>query len=151
MIKERVPVYFNSILVQLEANCRTCTLLSLEYFNSILVQLEDNLLFILSKKVFLFQFHSGTIRSSFPSARTLLETYFNSILVQLEAEYLCKAIRFKIHFNSILVQLEATGKIGKKGLRLIFQFHSGTIRRLCGYSCNRRQDYFNSILVQLED
>ena len=76
----------------------------LPHFNSIKVQLEHRLkndIFDLS----IFQFHKGTIRTTYDDDNLPLFSYFNSIKVQLELS------------RDILTSPVKT-----------FQFHKGTIR-----------------------
>ena len=74
-----------------------------------------------------FQFHKGTIRTSKPTTRRLLNANFNSIKVQLELQKLLPLGSNASNFNSIKVQLERMAQDGIRR-RSRFQFHKGTIR-----------------------
>ena len=143
-------IYFNSILVQLEAEKHCVGFVSAENFNSILVQLEVATNGAGHNKICRFQFHIGAIRSGAGASETLDNSYFNSILVQLEAVVKKVWKKNSINFNSILVQLEVARNIQRACRPLEFQFHIGAIRSCTStHSATRRQN-FNSILVQLE-
>ena len=166
-----VFVYFNSIKVQLELRVPFFSLLPLPHFNSIKVQLE------LSSSTShtcnrIFQFHKGTIRTSFILLGPSLVMYFNSIKVQLEPVSVTLNWEPTSNFNSIKVQLELRPSELSRSSQISFQFHKGTIRTTeprDGTGCQNQFQfhkgtirtsrffracslfsYFNSIKVQLE-
>ena len=77
---------FNSIKVRLERSNRWVVAYFRSDFNSIKVRLELTLLNLLIFLQSKFQFHKGTIRTSFAIAKmsSLVFIYFNSIKVRLE-------------------------------------------------------------------
>ena len=96
---------FNSIKVRLELVSAVVQNIGNINFNSIKVRLEPIALDKL-KELLSFQFHKGTIRTSFFQLLSTFQVqYFNSIKVRLEPKY-----------------IRAKDGVG------IFQFHKGTIR-----------------------
>ena len=96
-------------------------------FNSIKVQLELSGSQASYYSQMSFQFHKGTIRTSWLEREDEILDYFNSIKVQLELIEYGKVAAHVNYFNSIKVQLE------RRSSALLlssteFQFHKGTIR-----------------------
>ena len=143
-----VRLYFNSIKVRLELLLLLPLLPCLPYFNSIKVRLEQTTQTVVNKQQ-RFQFHKGTIRTSYAGQPALHNSHFNSIKVRLELQYFFFSIIYLVDFNSIKVRLEPDGTTYDYSLRK-FQFHKVTIRTICQCANASRLRYFNSIKVRLE-
>ena len=74
---------------------------------------------------------------------------FNSILVRLKALCFSNTSPNPVCFNSILVRLKVVLGISVFGF-VLFQFHSGTIKRIAFKSTSFPFSSFNSILVRLK-
>ena len=83
-------------------------MLVLLHFNSIKVQLELSGSQASYYSQMSFQFHKGTIRTSWLEREDEKLDYFNSIKVQLELIEYGKVAAHVNYFNSIKVQLELT-------------------------------------------
>ena len=95
-------------------------------FNSIKVQLKPPKGQAL-RKVLIFQFHKGTIKTSCDTCRLLLRTYFNSIKVQLKPQALQPGVQtrlFQFHKGTIKTHLCFRLRCNRNP----FQFHKGTIK-----------------------
>ena len=182
---------FNSIMVQLEHAQSTSTSFSTPVsiplwfnqnafirllkksfasFNSIMVQLEHQGSDRADTHYSEFQFHYGSIRTSYNGcipitvyvsiplwfnqnkhkvSNRLGYTCFNSIMVQLELLLRQVMLPLLLCFNSIMVQLELWFSL--QGLFLtLFQFHYGSIRTAKRVHNKIKHMSFNSIMVQLE-
>ena len=97
--------YFNSTMVRLEVSSASLAASSCSYFNSTMVRLEVSR-FLLKSRPILFQFHYGTIRSSFSCSEEEASLDFNSTMVRLEVSAIMHRLRRFWYFNSTMVRLE---------------------------------------------
>ena len=98
-------------------------------FNSILVRLKGVHGGRRCCRTALFQFHSGTVKSTEGAEIGSIGTRFNSILVRLKAPGNVVSGCLVIRFNSILVRLKVAMVASQLQGRYEFQFHSGTVKR----------------------
>ena len=75
-----------------------------------------------------FQFHKGTIKPKWGGKEPKKLDNFNSIKVRLNLGYSVDGGPAKCDFNSIKVRLNQNVVYPRKGKRIIFQFHKGTIK-----------------------
>ena len=95
-----------------------------------------------------FQFHKGTIKPQ--KGLTLLQQNinFNSIKVRLNLSGATRGYIRLLDFNSIKVRLNLN-LLKFLLLRMIFQFHKGTIKPQTPRNFSQRHIHFNSIKVRL--
>ena len=78
-----------------------------------------------------FQFHSGSIKSEPRPQAPAAIAGFNSIVVRLKAGRVGNGKTPFCGFNSIVVRLKGGAKRARGGAAGRFQFHSGSIKRIC--------------------
>ena len=117
---------FNSIKVRLELWQQQSSSLSISNFNSIKVRLEQGA-YAEPFSHYKFQFHKGTIRTSYGDKWDWLDFHFNSIKVRLEPGFSSEVSFYHV-----------------------FQFHKGTIRTNIIRLLLKLLQHFNSIKVRLE-
>ena len=99
-----------------------------------------------------FQFHSGSIkRASSFFGKLPFSSSFNSIVVRLKGMGRRYRERRARGFNSIVVRLKVSHRATRRMSAVMFQFHSGSIKRESRQSCSPKPiTCFNSIVVRLK-
>ena len=142
---------FNSILVRLKVFYQHTDMQTWTRFNSILVRLKGSISSRIRRTSHLFQFHTGSIKSSKSRDKWEPIHCFNSILVRLKEKksfcVSCYTPLFQFHTGSIKSIF-----VKSKGVAShMFQFHTGSIKSLAGLPVSPDHNGFNSILVRLKE
>ena len=144
-----VVPHFNSTLVRLRAFFGSSTDTSMRDFNSTLVRLRVSSVFICTSFDFLFQFHTGTIKSQARTPTKAAKADFNSTLVRLRVSTQKQGVSGLGYFNSTLVRLRVV-TVARDG-EGDENFNSTLVRlRVTQDLRHTRTDlHFNSTLVRL--
>ena len=120
---------------------------SLDYFNSIKVRLEH----LINEKqlvVSKFQFHKGTIRTTYHNALKTIKHKFHKGTIRTHRERRPHHTLLIFQFHKGTIRTISTRRCASG--RSVFQFHKGTIRTLRQGQTYCKISYFNSIKVRLE-
>ena len=98
-------------------------------FNSILVRLKGDAIHATLLHRFLFQFHTGSIKSKADMTKGVKEICFNSILVRLKGKiakfFTMRQLKFQFHTGSIKRSVSTACRFPNRNT---FQFHTGSIK-----------------------